>query len=183
MPIHHHNHHEDEDGYPHLHLIWAIISVLRLRLNTNHGSDAEKRTVIFVVIEFQIPIWASCCLSAFKKGPSFQSLSLACFLGQSIFSPNYFSWFSDSWISWLNILHRPAWTLTEKSRPYIYPGSIDPKPVWLAKPGKCSICSTVNPFHMYLSKHSILQLMSDIRRDNKCQQNVVCKTWMTFVNV
>lgn len=32
------------------------------------------------------------------------------------------------------------------------------------------------PFHMCLSKHSILQLMSDITHDNKCQQHPACKT-------
>lgn len=36
---------------------------------------------------------------------------------------------------------------------------------------------------MHLSKHSILQLMSDIRRDNKCQQHDVHRTWITLVNV
>lgn len=74
------------------------------------------------------------------------------------------------------------WTLTEKCWLSVYPGSIDQQPVWQAKPGKRCVCSTAN-LSTCIWANSILQLMSDIRRDNKCQQHAVRTTWIPFVNV
>lgn len=88
-------------------------------------------------------------------------------------------------MSWPNILHPLASSLDfDREAQTVYLPSRYWSPSCLtSRTRKVWRLLNSEHFHTHLSKHSILQLLSDIRRDNECQQRVVRKTLITFVNV